>query len=212
MQVQIMTQAWLNCDAVALPINWYIALKSRSTTLKTSSKPLILHRQNRTWQKIRAVKLLPSVTARILAESIAHDLLWCCIVIARELWKGPSWSWISVNGQVFFTYTDYNWDEGVSLCWIEEKLDADVQIHQQNLLRIGNPALHLKGHLNKGTLGFDKSQTAEEFRPRLSISTFELSKVEFWPDAMLETVSVIDDNGIVHQYYSEQQRNQNNSL
>lgn len=99
---------------------------------------------------------------------------------------------------MFFTYTDYNWDEGVSLCWIEEKLDADVQIHQQNFLRIGNPALYLKGHLNKGTLGFDKSQTAEEFRPRLDISTFELSKVEFWPDAMLETVSITDDNGIVH--------------
>jgi len=44
-----------------------MALKLRFITLKTSSKPLILHRQNRTWQKIRAVKLLPSVTARILA-------------------------------------------------------------------------------------------------------------------------------------------------
>ena len=45
-----------------------MTLKSRSTTLKISSKPLILRRQNETWQEIRAVKLLPSVTARILAD------------------------------------------------------------------------------------------------------------------------------------------------
>ena len=38
-----------------------LALKSRYITLKTSSKPLILHQQNRTWQKIRTVKLLPRV-------------------------------------------------------------------------------------------------------------------------------------------------------
>ena len=50
-------------------INWSTALKSRSITLKTSSKPLILHRQNGTWQKIRTVKLLPSVTVRILAAA-----------------------------------------------------------------------------------------------------------------------------------------------
>src|SRR3984885_5706339 len=53
-----------------------MALKSRSITLKTSSKPLILHRQNRTWQKIRAVKLLPSVTARILADKIYPKPHW----------------------------------------------------------------------------------------------------------------------------------------
>ena len=46
---------------------------STSTTLKTSSKPLILHRQNETWQEIRAVKLLPSVTARILADFSLYE-------------------------------------------------------------------------------------------------------------------------------------------
>ena len=59
--------ALLQCNGFT-PIDRSTALKSRSTTLKTSSKPLILHRQNETWQEIRAVKLLPSVTARILAE------------------------------------------------------------------------------------------------------------------------------------------------
>ena len=53
-----------------------MALNSGSTTLKTSSKPLILHRQNGTWQEIRAIKLLPSVTARILAglDILAFDI------------------------------------------------------------------------------------------------------------------------------------------
>ena len=57
-------------------INWSTALKSRSTTLKISSKPLISHRQNRTWQKIRTVKLLPSVTVRILSAELGPLALW----------------------------------------------------------------------------------------------------------------------------------------
>ena len=36
-----------------------------------SSKPLILHWQNETWQKIRTVKLLPRVTVRILSAVTA---------------------------------------------------------------------------------------------------------------------------------------------
>ena len=49
-------------------MDWSTALKSRSTTTKTSSKPLILHRQNETWQE--------KVTANRLANHSTRLQYW----------------------------------------------------------------------------------------------------------------------------------------